>query len=78
VAAYDPAVPQRYPFKVDSLEDALRGACGIAVLARQRNIDYEKLAEFRKLMKEDPFIVDTRNVYNRRQAEAAGFRLETL
>ncbi|AFV11045.1 UDP-N-acetyl-D-mannosamine dehydrogenase WecC [Thermacetogenium phaeum DSM 12270] len=78
VAAYDPAVPHQYPFKVNSLEDALRGANGIAVLARQKNIDYEKLTEFRKLMKEDPFIVDTRNVYNRRQAKAAGFRLETL
>lgn len=79
IAAFDPAVPREYPFKVNSLEDALRGAHGIAVLARQKNINYGKLADFRALMNEErPFIVDTRNIYDRRQAEDAGFWLETL
>jgi nucleotide sugar dehydrogenase len=79
IAAYDPAVPREYPFKVNSLEKALRDAHGIVILARQRNIDYGKLADFKALMsKERPFIVDTRNIYNHKQAEQAGFLLETL
>ncbi len=79
VKAFDPAVPTRYPFSAASLEEALRGAHGIVVLARQRDLDYQNLAFFRELMsKERPFIVDTRNIYDRATVEKAGFRLETL
>jgi UDP-N-acetyl-D-mannosaminuronate dehydrogenase len=79
IGAFDPAVPRDYPFKVDSLDEALRGAHGIVVLAKQRNIDYQNIEYFRELMSEErPFIVDTRNVYDCRKVEDAGFCLETL
>ncbi|NPV29103.1 MAG: nucleotide sugar dehydrogenase [Firmicutes bacterium] len=79
VRAFDPAVPTRYPFSAASLEEALQGAHGIVVLARQRGLDYQNLSSFRELMsKERPFIVDTRNIYDRAAAEKAGFHLETL
>ncbi len=79
VAAFDPAVPKVYPFSVSTLEEALHGAHGIAVLARQHGIDYQNLSYFWKLMsKEGPFIVDTRNIYKHLEVEKAGFRLETL
>jgi len=79
VAAFDPAVPKIYPFSASSLEEALNGAHGIAVLARQHGIDYQNLSYFWKLMsKEGPFIVDTRNIYKRPEVEKVGFRLETL
>lgn len=79
VAAFDPAVSKRYPFSAATLEETLQGTHGIAILARQRGIDYQNLALFRKLMSEEgPFIVDTRNVYDRQTVEKAGFHLETL
>ena len=43
IAAFDPAVPKSYPFKVNSLEDALRDAHGLVVLAKQRGINYFNL-----------------------------------
>lgn len=79
VAAYDPAVPTRYPFSVDTLEEALQGAHGIVILAKQRDINYQNLKLFYELMsKERPFIVDTRNVYERQNVAEEGFHLETL
>ncbi|MGI6549667.1 MAG: nucleotide sugar dehydrogenase [Syntrophomonadales bacterium] len=79
VRAFDPAVPSRYPFKVDSLEDAVKGAHGILVLARQNGIDYHNLALFKEsLAGPNPFIVDTKNIYSRPEVESYGLKLETL
>jgi nucleotide sugar dehydrogenase len=79
IGAFDPAVPRDYPFKVDSLDEALRGAHGIVVLAKQRNIDYQNIEYFRELMSEErPFIVDTRSVYDCQTFEKSSFHLETL
>lgn len=80
VAAYDPVVPTRYDFSVDSLEEAIQDAHGIVVLARQEGIDYCDFALFKSLMSREgkPFIVDTRNIYIRSKVEKAGFILETL
>lgn len=78
-ARFDPAVPREYPFKVDSLEEALRGAHGIVVLAKQRNVDYQNLELFKELMsKERPFIVDTWNVYDRQAVGEVRIYLQTL
>lgn len=79
VRAYDPAVPKQYRFSAATLEEALRGAHGVAVLARQHGIPYHDLALFRQLLAGSrPFIVDTRNIYSRAEVEAAGLHLETL
>ncbi len=79
IAAFDPAVPREYPFKVSSLDEAVRDAHGIVVLAKQQNIDYQNLSHFRDFMgKERPFIVDTRDVYECSEVKERGFCLETL
>lgn len=79
VQAYDPAVPTRYDFKKDSMEEALAGAQGIVVLAKQEGIDFHNYDLFRsQLVGERPFIVDTRNVYRREMVEASGLVLETI
>lgn len=79
VRAFDPAVPSRYTFKVDSLEEAVKDAHGILVLARQNGIDYHNLALFRQNMAgAAPFIVDTKNIYSRPEVESYGLKLETL
>lgn len=79
VAAFDPAVPFSYPFKVDSLDQALHGAHGALVLAKQRGIDFQDLALFKSLMIGDkPFIVDTKNIYHQAEVESFGLKLESL
>jgi nucleotide sugar dehydrogenase len=79
VAAYDPAVPSTYPFKVNSLAEALEGSHGVLVLARQHGINYHDLPLFQaKLIGPAPFIVDTKNIYQRAEVEAHGLKLETL
>ena len=79
VRAFDPAVPSKYPFKVDSLAEAVEGAHGVLVLARQNGIDYNDLALIRRgLVGDAPFIVDTKNIYERSEVEACGLKLITL
>ena len=79
VRAFDPAVPFSYPFKVDTLEEALKGAHGALVLVRQHGIEYHNLDLFReKMAGERPFIVDTKNVYDPAVVEAHGLKLERL
>ncbi|ADG82935.1 nucleotide sugar dehydrogenase [Thermincola ferriacetica] len=80
VAAFDPAVPSKHAFQVDSLEAAVKDAHGIIVLAKQNGIGYNNFKLFNELMSKvgTPFIVDTKNLYNRDEVEAAGFKLESL
>lgn len=80
VRAFDPAVPERYPFSVDSLEEAVRGAHGLLVLARQEGIAFENWQLFSQLMSRDgqPFIVDTKRVYGGGSFEREGIQVESL
>ncbi len=80
VAAFDPAVPTRHDFSVASLEEAVEGAHGILVLARQDGIGYNNFKLFNSVMSKNgtPFIVDTKNYYDRNEVEDAGIKLETL
>jgi len=80
VRAYDPAVPNYYPFKVDSLEEAVAGAHGIVILARQRGLDALNFELFKGLMAREgqPFIVDTKNLYDPELVWQHGFKLERL
>lgn len=80
VRAFDPAVPNTYPFKVNSLKDAISGAHGIVVLARQNGLDEMNFDLFKSLMAADgqPFIVDTKNIYDPEVVRQHGFKLEKL
>ena len=77
--AFDPAVPSRYDFKVNSLKEALAGAHGLVLLSLQNGIELMNLDLFRELMTPDlPFIVDTKNFYDPALIKEKGFRLERL
>ena len=80
VCAFDPAVPYSYSFKVDSLEEAVSGAHGIVVLARQHGLDAMNFDLFKQVMADDgqPFIVDTKNFYDPEIVWKQGFKLERL
>lgn len=79
VSVYDPAIPQNHDYLTDTIEEALKDAHGIIVLAKQEGIDFGNLDKFKALMCADkPFIIDTRNVYKKDRIEAAGFVFEGL
>ncbi len=80
VRAYDPAVPNQYPFKFSRLEEAVKGAHGIVLLTRQHELDEIDLNLLKGLMATDgkPFIVDTKNQYNPELVRQHGFQLERL
>lgn len=80
VAAFDPAVPTRHDFSVSSLDEAVKDAHGIVVLAKQDGIGYTNFKLFKSVMSKagTPFIVDTKNYYDRDEVEAAGLILESL
>lgn len=80
VKAFDPAVPSRYDYKVDTVEEAVKDAHGIVVLARQNAIDFMNLDYYYSLMSKEgtPFIVDTKNLYENDFVASKGFKLEKL
>ncbi len=80
VKAFDPAVPAEYDFKVNSLQEAVAGAHGIVLLARQNDIDFLNLDLLAELMSREgqPFIVDTKNFYDPQLVQEKGFKLERL
>jgi len=79
VRAFDPVVPRAFPFQVESVETALRGAHGAVILARQEGIEFYDLATFADLMDPaGPFIVDTKNVYGNPGVGYPGLRIISL
>ena len=79
VVVYDPAIPVKHTYLASNLEDALRDAHGIIVLAKQDGIDFDALEYFKGFMAaEKPFIVDARNVYHKETVESKGFVFEGL
>ncbi|WCK53738.1 nucleotide sugar dehydrogenase [Aneurinibacillus sp. Ricciae_BoGa-3] len=71
VAAYDPAVPARYPYKVDSLGDAVSGADALIYVTVQEEfleIDWDEVLG---KMNQNPVLVDGKNRIPRSISEKA-------
>ncbi|WP_027417760.1 nucleotide sugar dehydrogenase [Aneurinibacillus terranovensis] len=71
VAAYDPAVPSRYGYKADRLEDALNGADALLYLTVQEEFLEINWDESLSKMNENPVILDAKNRIPLRIAEKA-------
>jgi UDP-N-acetyl-D-mannosaminuronic acid dehydrogenase len=65
VSAYDPAVPTKYDFKVDSLEKAMLNMDAVLILAKQKEFD-EINAEFLECnLNKETVVFDTKNLFSR-------------
>jgi UDP-N-acetyl-D-mannosaminuronic acid dehydrogenase len=62
VQAYDPVVPTKYQFKVDTLEEALDGASAVMILARQNGYEHIECSYMTSLMNPNPVCLDTKAV----------------
>lgn len=65
VSAYDPVVPTVYDFKVNTLEEALKGAEGVMILAKQREFDTITPEYLMEYVNENAVILDTKNLLTR-------------
>ncbi|WDU82022.1 nucleotide sugar dehydrogenase [Caloramator sp. Dgby_cultured_2] len=63
VLAYDPAVVTEYPFKVNSLEEAIKDADGIMVLAKQKEFEDIKIDDIIGSLQKGAVIFDTKNLF---------------
>ncbi|MDO6355574.1 nucleotide sugar dehydrogenase [Caloramator sp. CAR-1] len=63
VLAYDPAVVTEYPFKVNSLEEAIKDADGIMVLAKQKEFEDIKIDDIIGSLQRGAVIFDTKNLF---------------
>lgn len=63
VYAYDPAVPNEYEFKVDSINKALLDVDGLVVLAKQKEFDSIDAKYLIEHLKKGTVIFDTRNLF---------------
>lgn len=71
--AYDPAVNERYDYSVDSLDEALKDADAVIILAKQKAFDELELKDIKKKMVEQPILIDTKHLWSRNEAEKLGF-----
>jgi UDP-N-acetyl-D-mannosaminuronic acid dehydrogenase len=80
VKAFDPAVPTKHAFSVDSLEEAVSGAHGIVILAKQEGIDFNNFKHLKELMSKDgiPFIIDTKHTYNQEEMKNNIIKVESI
>lgn len=80
VAAYDPAVPTGYDFKVKTLKDAILNKDGIIVLAKQKEFDAINFKDLRAGLERGTVIFDTRNLFVNIKEELVeeGFRFISI
>lgn len=62
VRAYDPIVPRRYPFSVDTLEEAVDDADALFFLVRQKPFDALDWNDIGRRLKQDAVVFDARGV----------------
>ncbi len=74
VRAFDPVVRSTAAYAVNSLEEAVRDADALVVLARQEEFGELDLAAIREMMRYQPVLVDAKHLFSRDEAEALGFR----
>lgn len=75
VMAFDPVVPTKYDFKVNSQDEALKDADLIIILANQHQIDFNNIKHMSNLLKEDAICIDTKAVINIQEAEKHGINV---
>ncbi|GFZ33972.1 NDP-sugar dehydrogenase [Clostridium zeae] len=72
VRAFDPVVPTKYSFKVDSQGEALKDADIVMVLAKQHEFNLE-CRELKSFMSKNPICMDTKAIIDKNKAIEAGF-----
>lgn len=63
VYAYDPAVPNEYDFKVDTINKALKDADGVMILAKQKEFDKINSKYLLENLNKGTVIFDTRSLF---------------
>ena len=73
VKAFDPVVVTEYDFKVNSQDEALKGANAVLILTKQNEFIFNDYESMTKLMNTNPICIDTKAVIDGREAEKYGF-----
>ena len=73
VRAFDPVVPTKYDFKVNTQEDALKGADLIVVLTKQHEIILDDMEKIYELTNEKAIFVDMKGIADKDECEKVGF-----
>ncbi len=75
VAAFDPVVPTKYDFKVDTQDEALKDSEVVLVLTKQYNIELDDFEHMSKLLKDKAICIDTKAVVNGAEAKKYGIKV---
>lgn len=73
VSAFDPIVPTKYHFKEKSQDEAVKESDVVLILAKQNGIEFHNYGHMKKIMKDNPIIIDTKNVTNEAEVRKYGF-----
>ncbi|MDT8716150.1 nucleotide sugar dehydrogenase [Clostridium sp. 19966] len=74
VKAFDPVVPTKYSFKVETQEDAVDKADAILILAKQEGINVDDLKASVSIMNEKSIIVDTKGIFKENKLYESGIK----
>lgn len=69
VEAYDPVVPSKYDFKVNSLKQAVSDKDAVMILAKQKEFDDLSIDDLIKSLKPGTIVLDTRNLFSKYVSE---------
>ncbi|MBN1050111.1 nucleotide sugar dehydrogenase [Clostridium botulinum] len=75
VRAFDPIVPTKYDFKVNSQDEALKDADAVLILTRQHEIDFEDFEHMSRIAKENVVYIDTKAVIDIKEADKYGIKV---
>ena len=74
VSAFDPTVPTEYDFKVKTEDKALKNADALVILTKQKGIIFDDFEHIKKIINDNPVVIDTKNVINEIEARKHGIK----
>ena len=66
--------PTEYDFKVKTEDEALKNVDALVILTKQKGIIFDDFEHMKKIMNDNPVVIDTKNVINEIEAKKYGIK----
>mgnify|MGYP000877079186 FL=1 len=66
--------PTEYDFKVKTEDEALKNVDALVILTKQKGIIFDDFEHMKKVMNDNPVVIDTKNVINEIEAKKYGIK----
>ena len=66
--------PTEYDFKVKTEDEALKNVDALVILTKQKGIIFDDFEHIKKIINDNPVVIDTKNVINEIEARKHGIK----